>query len=249
MIGAVIAAGVSGTLCRNLRCKGIYHGWFTFYPDSYSVYRRRAGNDGLSSRTDRMCNFYVGAFVLTFILFSDKKAGITSNEESATPAAAAVEAAVEEKKALVEAINVAAPVEGEVIDLSEVPDEVFASLALGDGVAILPKNGEVHAPISGTITAAMGHAVGITGDNGVEVLVHFGLDTVNLDGAPFDWKVKEGDKVTAGQLLYVADIAAIEAAGLKTVTPVLITNTDDYVSVLGNAHKNVKVGDQLITVV
>ncbi len=246
MVGAVIGAGIAGLFAGLTGIKGYTMGGS---PSALTVIQCIGGEQGMMGLYLAIAAVAIAvviSFVLSFILFKDPEGAAASEQPASEPAA---EEAAEEKKALVEKIEIAAPVEGKVVELTDVPDEVFASLALGDGVAVLPENGEVHAPVSGTVSVAMGHAVGIQGDNGVEVLVHFGLDTVNLNGAPFTWNVKEGDKVNVGDLLFTADIKAIEDAGYKTYTPVIVTNTDDYVSVLGQAKGNVKTGDLLITVV
>ncbi len=244
MIGAVIAAGVSGLFAGIVGVRAYTAGGS---PSILSLVQLIGGDQGMTGMylgAVAVAISIIGSFVISYILYKDPES------VSAQSAGEVVEEAPVEKKPLVEKIEIAAPVEGKVVDLTEVPDDVFASLALGDGLAIIPSKGEVYAPIDGTVSVAMGHAVGITGENGVEVLVHFGLDTVNMSGAPFDWKVKQGDKVKAGQLLYTADMKAIEEAGYKTHTPVIVTNTNDFVSVVGNAEAtDVKVGDRLITVV
>lgn len=127
-------------------------------------------------------------------------------------------------------ITVTSPVEGKVIALAEVGDETFNSGTLGAGLAVIPKKGEVYASFSGTITTFFhtGHAVGITGDNGVELLIHVGLETVNLNGKYFKAHKKEGDRVQKGDLLLTFDFNAIKKAGYDTVTPVIVTNSADY---------------------
>jgi len=141
------------------------------------------------------------------------------------------------------------PINGEVIRLSDVDDAVFSAGILGEGVAIRPTDGRVLAPISGVVTALLDskHAVGILGDDGVEVLVHVGLDTVQLEGKPFTAHVSLDERVTAGQLLVEADLAAIIAAGYDTTTPVLVTNSADY-TVEIQASGTVKAGDTLVSI-
>ncbi len=126
--------------------------------------------------------------------------------------------------------RIVAPMTGEVIALAEVDDPVFSGGILGPGVAIRPTDGEVRAPISGTVSSLLPsrHALGILGDDGLEVLVHVGLDTVRLEGAPFTAHVAQGDRVEAGQHVLTADLAAIEAAGLDITTPVVVLNGDAY---------------------
>ena len=115
-----------------------------------------------------------------------------------------------------------APCRGRVVPLAEVPDPVFADKVLGDGFAVIPADGEV-AMVFDTL-----HAVTLTSTRGAEILIHIGLDTVTLKGEPFKAHVAAGDKVKKGDLLIEADLDKIEKAGLNTIIPVLICNTDDY---------------------
>lgn len=123
-----------------------------------------------------------------------------------------------------------APVAGNVIRREEIPDETFASGVLGDGVGIEPETGEVVAPFDGEISSVTDtcHAVGITGQGEMEVLIHVGVDTVNMKGDGFELFVREGEKVKAGQRLMVFDMEKIRAAGYCTTTAVLLTNSDDF---------------------
>ncbi|MCM1121236.1 MAG: glucose PTS transporter subunit IIA [Eubacterium sp.] len=123
-----------------------------------------------------------------------------------------------------------APVKGNIVSREEIPDETFASGVLGDGVGIEPEVGEVVAPFDGEISSITDtrHAVGITGPAGMEVLIHVGIDTVNMKGDGFELFVSEGDQVKAGQKLITFDIEKIKAAGYSTTTAVLLTNSDDY---------------------
>ncbi|WP_018296308.1 glucose PTS transporter subunit IIA [Corynebacterium lubricantis] len=126
-----------------------------------------------------------------------------------------------------ETATVGAAMDGTLMQLDQVPDEVFASGAMGAGIAIEPTTGEVYAPVAGKMVAVQktGHAYGIKGDNGVEVLVHVGIDTVKMKGEGFETLVQKGDIVEAGQLIGRADLKAIEAAGYPATTMVIITNT------------------------
>lgn len=123
--------------------------------------------------------------------------------------------------------------DGQVIPITEVNDQVFAGKMMGDGFAVEPERGEIYAPVSGLITSVFPtkHAFGLLTDNGLEVLVHVGLDTVALNGIPFSAKIKEGQKVQAGDLLVVADLAAIKSADRETTIIVAFTNQADIESV------------------
>ena len=123
-----------------------------------------------------------------------------------------------------------APMAGKAVPISEVPDPTFSEGMLGNGIAIEPTDGKVYAPCDATVDMMFttGHAVSLVADCGAEILIHVGLETVSLEGKPFTVHVANGDKVKKGQLLLEADLEAIKAAGLPTITPVVICNTDDY---------------------
>ena len=126
-------------------------------------------------------------------------------------------------------IVVTAPLSGKVISITEVPDPVFSGKMMGDGAAILPEDGKIYAPIDGTLTtiAPTQHAFGSTGENGQEVLVHVGLETVDLNGEGFTVHKKAGDKVKAGDLVAEVDLEFLKNKGLNTVTPVVICGGAD----------------------
>lgn len=135
--------------------------------------------------------------------------------------------------------------------LCEVQDAAFSSGVLGRGVAIQPSNGVVTAPFDGTIETIMesGHAIGIVSDQGCEVLIHVGMNTVQLNGKYFNSQVEQGQKVTKGQILLSFDLEAIKKEGYILETPVLVTNADDYLDLLELESENVKQGDLLYTVI
>lgn len=143
------------------------------------------------------------------------------------------------------------PIKGEHIKLDEVPDPAFASGALGSGIGINPTEGLVVAPAAGTITTVFptGHAIGIETENGAEVLIHIGLDTVNLDGEGFETLVQQGDRVNTGQELVRFDIEAISRAGYPTATPVVVTNTDRFSSVSDIAGDQLETGSPILKIV
>lgn len=145
---------------------------------------------------------------------------------------------------------IVAPIEGNAIALEEVGDGVFSEGMLGKGVAIEPTVGRAVSPVNGTVSTVFDtkHAVGLTSDNGAEVLIHIGLDTVKLNGKHFSAHVKAGDKVKVGDLLVEFDIEKIKEAGYPIVTPVVITNTDSYKNVEAIAKGKIKETDKLISV-
>ena len=147
--------------------------------------------------------------------------------------------------------EIASPLKATTMDLDKVPDPVFSSGAVGQGVGLEPQGDiVVTAPADGTVVVApsSGHAFGITLDSGVEILIHVGLDTVNLEGQGFDVKVSQGDRVSAGQELVRVDRSVIEQAGYPLTTPVLITNTASFASVEVVGGDSVEPGEALIKV-
>ena len=145
---------------------------------------------------------------------------------------------------------VVAPISGEAVSLTTVNDKVFSAKLMGDGAAIVPNSGDVFAPVSGEITVAYEtkHAYGIKSDNGAEVLLHLGIDTVELKGKNFNSEVVQGQHIEQGQRLGSFDIAAIKAAGYDPTVMVVVTNTADYASVDRIKTQNVAMGDKLIAV-
>lgn len=141
-----------------------------------------------------------------------------------------------------------APMAGKAVPITEVPDPTFAEGMLGNGIAIEPAEGKVYAPCDATVDMMFttGHAVSLVADCGAEVLIHVGLETVGLEGKPFTIHVANGDKVKKGQLMIEVDLEAVKAAGLPTITPMLICNTDDYPTFNTFVGKDVTNGDVVI---
>lgn len=146
-------------------------------------------------------------------------------------------------------IAIAAPVSGTVVPLEQVPDPTFAQGILGQGVAVEPAEGRITAPVDGTVDMMFdtGHAVSLTTKDGVELLIHVGIDTVQLKGAHYKACCKTGDSVKKGDLLIEFDPAAIRDAGYQLVTPVIVCNTDRFSGVHTAATGAVAAGDQLLT--
>lgn len=208
------------------------------------------------------------AFALTMIFYKDKEpaavadgaANVSAAEAGAstanvleTNASAAEESGVSaktnhatDKKEMV----IASPLKGTVVNLSDVQDEAFSSGALGKGAAVMPAEGVIYAPADGTISAFFptGHAIGMTTTDGVELLIHVGMDTVQLEGKGFTPLAKAGDVVKKGQKLLEFDMDLITKAGFSMVTPVLVANTAEYAAVIPVNKENVSAGDALIYV-
>lgn len=141
-----------------------------------------------------------------------------------------------------------APVAGKAVAITEVPDPTFAEGLLGNGIAIEPTDGKVYAPCNATVDMMFetGHAVSLVSESGAEILIHVGLETVSLEGKPFTVHVHDGDKVTKGQLMLEVDLEAVRTAGLPTITPVLICNTDVYPTFKTHVGKDVTNDDVVL---
>jgi len=170
---------------------------------------------------------------------------VAAEPAPAEPAAGGVATAVATRL-----VDVRAPIAGEVVGLADAGDKVFASGALGDGVGIVPSESTVVAPVSGTLmtVAKTGHAFGIKTDDGVEVLVHVGIDTVKMDGRGFDVRVEKKQHVEAGDILAQVDFDAVAAAGFSTTTLMTVTNTKKMERVEAVAVGSVRAGDTVIEV-
>ena len=144
--------------------------------------------------------------------------------------------------------HVYAPIAGQAVAITEVPDPTFAEGMLGNGIAIIPTDGKVCAPFDGTVDMMFetGHAVSLVSDTGIELLIHLGLETVSLEGKPFKVAVHNGDKIKKGQLLMEADLDAIKEAGLPIITPVVVCNSDSYPKFKTNVGKAVSNADVVI---
>jgi PTS system beta-glucosides-specific IIC component len=141
------------------------------------------------------------------------------------------------------------PLEGRIIPLKEVPDEVFAEEVMGKGVAIIPEKGILFSPVKGRVdsVADAKHAIVLVSENSAEIVIHIGIDTVALKGAPFSLLVKAGDQVEPGDILIKFDIGAIRAAGFSTASPVLVVNSDRFGGLVFAPAGPAKPGDILIT--
>ena len=185
------------------------------------------------------------AIVLTFIV-----TWILGFEDPAEKKADAGDAGASDSKALQagKKQSVGAPVAGRTVPLEQVKDETFASGVMGKGIAIEPAEGRVYAPFDGNVETVpeSHHALGLTSDGGVELLIHVGLETVRLEGRHFTCHAKEGQRIRKGDLLLEFDLKAIRTEGYDTVTPVIITNSDDYAEIIPAQEKTVKAQDAII---
>ena len=175
------------------------------------------------------------AIVLIQIVGFDDPASKTENAAADTTAAKIVDS----------------PLTGQIIPLSEVNDPVFSNEAMGKGCAVIPLEGKVFAPFDGTIVGLLDshHAVGMESENGIEILIHVGMDTVKLGGKHFTCHIEDGQQVKKGQLLLEFDMDAIKAEGYEIVTPVIITNSDEFTEITTEVAGRVKNGDKLLKLI
>lgn len=183
----------------------------------------------------------VVSFVAGLILYKDKVEAIEDEN---------LEEVAVDKAPLMNKITISSPLNGQIIPLNEVNDETFASEMMGKGIAINPTEGKVVSPINGTVQMIFKtkHAIGLKSEDGAEILIHIGMDTVQLDGKHFTAHVKDGDKVKVGDTLVEFDIDAIKKEGYELVTPVIITNTIDYLEIVPKEIKSVNAGEDIITI-
>lgn len=190
------------------------------------------------------------AFILSWILYREKSEDPTETVQEIPEAEKNDDTtSVENVDSKQDDKAVYSPLEGKLIPMTEVPDETFASKALGDGVAVIPEKGCVYAPFDGEVEMVYdtGHAIGLVREDGMEVLIHVGINTVELGGKYYTAKVSNGQKIKKGDLLLEFDMDEIAKAGYSLVTPVIVTNSDEYEGLTRKEHGRVEPGDQIIT--
>lgn len=187
------------------------------------------------------------AVILMLLFYREKEAGQSDKTMLDTKED---EESVEDTPALLEDIVICSPLKGDVLELAQVEDAAFSAGILGKGCAIIPAEGEVYAPVDGILTTLFPtkHALGITSDDGVEVLIHIGLNTVQLNGEGFTAHVQQGARVSRGQHLLSFDLADLKDKGYCLQTPVIITNTNNYLEILSTMQKEVMQDDVLLHV-
>lgn len=233
MLAACIASGISGLIAGLVTLKG-----YVFATPCLTAIVQFVAPDGGKNFLFAIVVFvtsFVLSLVLSWFLYKDEQqeessAGDASTEETAADTQEAADAAAEPQE---QTIIIPAPIKGEIIPLSEVKDETFASGMMGDGYGVIPAEGRVYAPCDGTCETVFHtlHALGLTFNNGVQLLIHVGLDTVTLEGKPFKAHIASGQTFKKGDLLLEFDIEAIKNAGLEIQTPILVSNADEFKSV------------------
>lgn len=195
---------------------------------------------------------FVLGFLITYLYSYDPKIDEeTFKDPATTKSDEANQMIPNEKVGQTVLYEMVSPIKGKVISLKEVEDTAFSTEVLGKGVAILPREGRVYAPVDGIVTTLFPsyHALGLTSDMGVELLIHIGMDTVNLRGENFEPKIKQGDRVTKGQLLLEFDMEALNEAGYSLITPIVISNSKEYLEVLGTDKEFVDRNENLLTII
>lgn len=184
---------------------------------------------------------FIVSFIASFIL------GIDEDDKDTKK----IEAKGEKNIEIIPNDIIYAPIKGKTVELKEVNDPVFGEGIMGQGVAIIPDEGIVYSPINGVVSALFHtkHAIGITGDDGVEILIHVGIDTVKLEGRYYTAHIEVNQKVKKGDKLLEFDMNAIRNEGFDLVTPVLIVNSSEYSEIIGISNKDIKVGNDLIKLV
>lgn len=187
----------------------------------------------------------VVGFVLSYIIYKDepvKEDEISTEEETGN---------LKEITNYTEKIDIETPIQGELISLNQVDDVAFSTESMGKGVAIKPTDGTVISPFDGEVLMAFHskHAIGLRSEQGVELLIHVGLDTVRLDGEHFNVHVKKGDKIKKGDLLIEFDKDSIEQLNYSTISPIIVSNSSDFLDVIEGDKKNVNKNDKIMTVV
>ena len=147
-------------------------------------------------------------------------------------------------------IDILSPVNGELISIEDVPDAMFKGGMLGKGVAVIPEENEICAPVQGIVTTIFptGHAIGMTTSEGIELLIHVGINTVNLGGVGFEMKVQKGYGVKAGNVLLTVDVSELKRQGYRSETPIIICNPDNFKEIICTSPGKVKKGDLIMKV-
>lgn len=238
-----IGAAVGGALTGVFAIKGYTMGGLGIFGFPCYIDNQNNSMSGVVNMLIAVAAASLLAFLLAFFTYKDENTETTKEETNNNPKP--------NTQTSIKTTVLGAPLKGEVRDLNEVEDEAFSSGVLGKGGAILPSDGKVVSPVDGTIVTFFptSHAIGIQSDSGVEILIHVGMDTVKLNGKYFNPKAKEGDHIKKGQLLLEFDIDNIKKEGYSTLTPIIISNTDDYSDIIKTSEKEIDYQQDFLTVI
>lgn len=238
-----IGAAVGGALTGVFAIKGYTMGGLGIFGFPCYIDNQNNSMSGVVNMLIAVAAASLLAFLLAFFTYKDENTETTKEETNNNTKP--------NTQTSIKTTVLGAPLKGEVRDLNEVEDEAFSSGVLGKGGAILPSDGKVVSPVDGTIVTFFptSHAIGIQSDSGVEILIHVGMDTVKLNGKYFNPKAKEGDHIKKGQLLLEFDIDNIKKEGYSTLTPIIISNTDDYSDIIKTSEKEINYQQDFLTVI
>lgn len=238
-----IGAAVGGALTGVFAIKGYTMGGLGIFGFPCYIDNQNNSMSGVVNMLIAVAAASLLAFLLAFFTYKDENTETTKEETNNNTKP--------NTQTSIKTTVLGAPLKGEVRDLNEVEDEAFSSGVLGKGGAILPSDGKVVSPVDGTIVTFFptSHAIGIQSDSGVEILIHVGMDTVKLNGKYFNPKAKEGDHIKKGQLLLEFDIDNIKKEGYSTLTPIIISNTDDYSDIIKTSEKEIDYQQDFLTVI
>lgn len=237
MMGACIGAGIGGLVGGffQMKCYGVATPALVTIPQ----YIEQGNPKSIIYVLITAAVTIVGSFVASYLIgFDDPVEEDEENEEKLVI------------KSLNTGVKVASPLSGEMVELSQVNDATFASEIIGKGTAIIPTKGQIIAPFDGVVDAFFdtGHAIGLKSNEGIEMLIHVGIDTVNLGGKYFNPKKSQGDKIKAGDIILEFDIQGIISEGYEVVTPVIITNSDSYMDIIVENKSIVNEKEYIMTV-
>ena len=237
---SLIGSGIGGAILGIFGVKKYSMGGLGIFGIPNYLNSSGVGDSGIVGVLLGICTAAAVAFVLTMLFWKDRSEEKDSQADPKETSGAGQKQQDE---------TVGSPLTGRAIPLDQVKDEAFAQGILGKGVAVQPESGEVYAPFNGKVVTFFPtkHAVGLLSDQGLELLIHVGLDTVNLNGKYFTACVKEGDRVAKGQKLLEFDMEQMKKEGYVLDTPVIVTNYDAYQDIQKKENQNVKVGDALLT--
>lgn len=237
MMGACIGAGIGGLVGGffQMKCYGVATPALVTIPQ----YIEQGNPKSIIYVLITAAVTIVGSFAASYLIgFDDPVEEDEENEEKLVI------------KSLNTGVKVASPLSGEMVELSQVNDATFASGIIGKGTAIIPTKGQIIAPFDGVVDAFFdtGHAIGLKSNEGIEMLIHVGIDTVNLGGKYFNPKKSQGDKIKAGDIILEFDIQGIISEGYEVVTPVIITNSDSYMDIIVENKSIVNEKEYIMTV-
>ncbi len=182
------------------------------------------------------------SFFLTYFTYKREEDVEEESEQDLKPA---------EERSLLQFEEIVSPMNGKMKALDTCKDQTFATKSLGEGVVIIPEDGKVVSPVSGRVETIFpdGHAVGLISDSGIEILIHVGIDTVEMKNNCFSVHVQQGQKIKKNELILEADLKKIHKDGFDTETVMIVTNTDDYLNIISEKEKSVQMGDKILTVI